>query len=73
MRIQVENIRSVGGWDFGHFVGLYLDPHGDTLAMVLVDGMGLYLQAHHPSKVRIADPDLEEAAGKEECGNEANT
>lgn len=61
MRIMVENPKRPGGWEFGYFVGLYSadDNGGGPLAMVAIDGFGLYLKAYHPSMVRVADPELE--------------
>lgn len=57
MRVKVENTRSSGGFDFGEFVGVYIDNGCDRcsselpLIMVRKDGYGMMLSAHHPSTV----------------------
>jgi hypothetical protein len=45
---------------FGVFIGLLLDEHGDTLAVVRLDHYGLMLKALHPSRVTPVTPDEEE-------------
>lgn len=62
MRVKVENVRSPGGYDFGEFVGLYLDNGRDRcgsdtpLMMVRKDRYGMMLSAHHPSTVTPVTP-----------------
>ena len=37
------------------FVGLMLDDHGDTLAVVRRKGYGMMLHTIHPTRVRLID------------------
>jgi hypothetical protein len=48
---------------FGVFLGLLLDEHGDTQAVVRLDHFGLMLKAVHPSCV-VPVTSEEEAAYK---------
>lgn len=57
-RIKVED--RPGMPQFGVFLGLLLDDHGDTLAVVRLDQYGLMLKALHPSRVTPVTPDEEE-------------
>jgi hypothetical protein len=58
-RVKVEE--RPGMPQFGVCLGLYLDEHGDVLAIVRLDRYGLYLKALHPSKVTPITPEQEEA------------
>jgi hypothetical protein len=58
-RVKVED--RPGMPQFGVFVGLLLDEHGDTQAVVRLDHYGLMLKALHPSKVVPVTPEEEEA------------
>ena len=48
-KIRVRVDKAVAGW----FLGLLLDEHGDTVAVVRLDGAGMYLRTYHPSKVEF--------------------
>jgi hypothetical protein len=58
LRVKVEE--RPGMPQFGVFLGLYLDEHGDMLAVIRLDHYGLYLKALHPSKVTPVTPEEEE-------------
>ena len=65
MRVKIVNVRSVGGFDFGEFLGLYVDNGCDrcgsdtALAVVRRDGFGLMVSLHHPSIVSAVTPSEE--------------
>lgn len=61
VRVKVEE--RPGMPQFGVFLGMILDEHGNTQAVVRLDHYGLMLKALHPSKVTPVTPD-EEAAYK---------
>lgn len=58
-RVKVED--RPGMPQFGVFLGLLLDEHGDTQAIVQLDNHGLMLKALHPSKVTAVTPEEETA------------
>lgn len=61
MRVKVTNPRSVGGYEFGEFVGLVLPEEDglEVLAAIRVDGFGLMLKLVHPSTVTPTTKDEE--------------
>jgi len=58
LRVKVED--RPGMPQFGVLLGLLLDEHGDTQAVVRLDHYGLMLKAVHPSKVVPVTPEEEE-------------
>lgn len=41
MRVKIANPRSVGGYEFGEFLGILLDERETVQAVVRIDGYGL--------------------------------
>lgn len=62
MRIMIVDERAPPV--FGVFLGLLVDDHGDTVAIVRPDHYGLMVRAVHPSRVTPVTPAEEEAARK---------
>lgn len=53
MRVEIE--KSSGVHYVGTLIGLHNDSRGDVQAVVRIDGMGLYLEVIHPSKVKVIE------------------
>lgn len=49
LRVKIEDRPNMP--QFGAFLGLLLDEHGDTQAVIRLDHFGLMLKAVHPSRV----------------------
>lgn len=60
MRVKVKDLRHIGNYAFGEFLGLIFDERGDCQAVIRPQSTGLMLTLVHPSHVEIATKEEEE-------------